>query len=105
MSMLCARAADINCDCAVNAPKPAFARSAFIKTITVFSKLVLSVAQLDEAVVAVAGAFVALGGTGVRVRVAVGGATVVGVLVEEGGRGVNVRVRVAVGGIGVKVRV
>jgi hypothetical protein len=105
MSTLCARAADINCGCAVNEPNPAFARSALSKTITVFSKFALSVAQLDEADVAVAGAFVALAGTGVRVRVAVGGATVVGIFVDVGGSGVNVRVRVVVGGIGVSVRV
>lgn len=90
MSTLCARAADINCGCAVSGPKPAFARSALSKTITVFSKFALSVAQLDEADVAVAGALVALGGTGVRVRVAVGGATVVGIFVVR--IGVSVRV-------------
>jgi len=61
--------------------------------ITVFSKFALSVAQLDEADVAVAGAVVALGGIAVLVRVAVGEI------------GVTVRVRVAVGGIGVNVRV
>lgn len=92
ISTLCARAADINCGCAVSCPKPAFARSAFNKTITVFSKFALSVAQLDEADVAVAGAFVALGGMGVLVWVAVGGATVVGIFVTVGGIEVEVRV-------------
>jgi hypothetical protein len=90
ISTLCARAADINCGCAVSGPKPAFARSALSNTITVFSKFVLSVAQLDEAEVAVAGALVALGGRGVWVRVAVGGGTVVGIFVA--GIGVSVRV-------------
>ncbi len=109
MSTLCARAADINCGCAVSCPKPAFARSALSKMITVFSKFTLSVAQLDGDVVAVAGAFVALGGMGVLVRVAVGGTpdgvAVVGIFVAVAAMEVDVRVCVAVRGMGVNDRV
>ncbi len=67
-----------------------------------FSKFALSVAQLGEDDVPVAGAFVALGGMGVLVRVAVDG---MGVRVRVAVGKIGVEVRVAVGGIEVKVRV